>query len=172
MYAVEERRGESKLKGKIQGPDLDRYIQGREHHYISYFQGAKEFGMPYWSFVKFAKEAGAAWALRKTAIVDVEILERYMEENCHLEEVRKKEESEREHMRKRREVENIEELVLSKKKKYVRYEEGAALYSLGLHTFQQLARDAKACYKIRNIVLVDTEKFEAFIKTFLMDEED
>lgn len=32
------------------------------------------------------------------------------------------------------------------KKKWVRYDEGAALYSMGIHSFQKLAKDAKATY--------------------------
>ena len=33
-------------------------------------------------------------------------------------------------------------------KKYVRYPEGAEMYSMSLSKFQQLAKDAKAIYKI------------------------
>lgn len=33
-------------------------------------------------------------------------------------------------------------------KKFVRYQEGAELYSLGLTKFQELAKEAKAVYKI------------------------
>ena len=47
-------------------------------------------------------------------------------------------------------------------KKYVRYKEGAELYSIGLHTFQQLAKEAGAVYKIRGIALVNTEVFDDF----------
>lgn len=45
-------------------------------------------------------------------------------------------------------------------KKYVRYKEGAARYSLGLHTFQELAKEADAIYRVRKVVLVNTEIFE------------
>ena len=31
-------------------------------------------------------------------------------------------------------------------KKYVRYKEGAERYSMGLHTFQELAKEANAIY--------------------------
>ena len=34
---------------------------------------------------------------------------------------------------KRKEIEDLEELVLNRKKKFVRYQEGAKLYSLGIH---------------------------------------
>lgn len=51
-------------------------------------------------------------------------------------------------------------------KKYVRYKEGAARYSMGLHTFQELAKEANALYRVRNIVLVNTQIFEEFLETF------
>lgn len=46
--------------------------------------------------------------------------------------------------RSRIEVPQLENLVGAGKKKFVRYAEGAALYSLGLHTFQEIAKEANA----------------------------
>lgn len=51
-------------------------------------------------------------------------------------------------------------------KKYVRFKEGAERYSMGLHTFQELAREAGAVYKIRKIVLVNTEVLEDYLENF------
>lgn len=51
-------------------------------------------------------------------------------------------------------------------KKYVRYEEGAKRYSLGLSKFQMMAREAKSTYKIDKVVLVNTEIFEKYLETF------
>ena len=39
-------------------------------------------------------------------------------------------------------------------KRFVRYPEGAEMYSMSLSKFQQLAKDAKACYKMNRLVLV------------------
>ena len=61
---------------------------------------------------------------------------------------------------------NVEELVSNGKKKFVRFQEGAKIYSMGLHTFQGLAREAGAVYKIRQIALVNTEIFEEFLENF------
>ena len=36
-------------------------------------------------------------------------------------------------------------------KKFVRYQEGAELYSIGLKKFQELAKEAKAVYKIDKV---------------------
>ena len=51
----------------------------------------------------------------------------------------------------RREIpkERLENLVLSGGKKFVSYKEGAELLSIGLHSFEDLAKDAKAVYKMR-----------------------
>lgn len=139
---------------KARGPDLDKYLEGRLHRYTSYKEGARMYSMPYWTFVNFAKEAGATWALRRTAMVDLDILEQYMDEHCIL-----KEESEDVDMpRDRKKIENLEELIKENKKKYVRYAEGAELYSMGLHSFQSLAKDAGAVRKVKGVVLVNTEK--------------
>ena len=50
--------------------------------------------------------------------------------------------------------------------KFVRYAEGAKLYSMGRATFSQLALEAHAVYKINNICLVNTELFEEYLETF------
>ena len=39
------------------------------------------------------------------------------------------------------------------KKKWVRYDEGAILYSMGIHSFMDLANEAKAVYRIKRICL-------------------
>ena len=52
------------------------------------------------------------------------------------------------------------------KKKYVRYEEGAKLYSMGIQSFMKLAKEAHAVSKIRNIALVNTEIMDDFIEAF------
>ena len=50
------------------------------------------------------------------------------------------------------------------RKKWVRYNEGAILYSMGIHSFMDLAKEAKAIYRIRRIVLVNTEKLDEYIE--------
>ena len=51
-------------------------------------------------------------------------------------------------------------------KKFVRYREGAELYSIGLTKFQVLAKEAKAVYKIDGVCLVNCEIFERFLEGF------
>jgi len=54
----------------------------------------------------------------------------------------------------------------SVKKKYVRYQEGAEIYSMSLRKFQDLAKDAGAIYKVGKMVLVNCETFERYLETF------
>ena len=56
----------------------------------------------------------------------------------------------------RNEIPWLENLVVIGKKKFVRYAEGAQLYSLGLHTFQEIAKEANAVYEVKRCVLVNT----------------
>ncbi len=150
-------------------PDLEKYLEGWDHKYVSYKDGAKLYGLPYWTFVLIAKEAKATWQLRKTAMVDLVKLERHLEENYRDD---GKDEEEREVIdmpRGRKKIENIDELVKDHKKIYVRYAEGAELLSVGMHTFERLAKDAGAVRKVKGIVLVNIEKVVEFIETFAED---
>ena len=56
----------------------------------------------------------------------------------------------------RKDVEKTKKLA----KKFVRYQEGAELYSIGLTKFQELAKEAKAVYKTDKVALVNCEIFE------------
>ena len=51
-------------------------------------------------------------------------------------------------------------------KKFVRYGEGAQLYSMSLSTFEKLAKEAKAIYKYNKLVLVNTEKIDEYLELF------
>ncbi len=66
----------------------------------------------------------------------------------------------------RKEVANIDGLLKNGKKKFVRYEEGAAMFSMGIHSFEQLAREAGAIYRVKRIVLVNTEIVEEYLENF------
>lgn len=53
-------------------------------------------------------------------------------------------------------------------KKFVRYREGAQLYSIGLTKFQQLAHHAGAVHKLDGISLVNCETFERYLEKFVV----
>lgn len=51
-------------------------------------------------------------------------------------------------------------------KKFLRYREGAELYSISQSKFEKLAKEAEAIYKLDKIVLVNRELFEKYLETF------
>ena len=63
-------------------------------------------------------------------------------------------------------MESLRTMVRSDGKKFLRLDEGAALYSIGLNTFRDIARDAGAIYRVKRIVLVNTELIDEFLETF------
>ncbi|MBQ6089868.1 MAG: hypothetical protein IJL07_01155 [Lachnospiraceae bacterium] len=64
-------------------------------------------------------------------------------------------------MSKPRERAVIEDVIT---KRYVRYGEGAKLYSMSENKFQIVAKKANACYKIDRMVLVNCDEFEDYLK--------
>lgn len=52
------------------------------------------------------------------------------------------------------------------RKRFVRYKEGAELYSMSQSKFEDMARDAGACYKLNKLVLVNCDIFEEYLETF------
>lgn len=68
----------------------------------------------------------------------------------------------------RNEIKELEPMVKSGEKRFVHYQEGAELYSVGLHTFEQIAKEAGAIYKIRRLVLVNLDIFDEYLDTFRM----
>ena len=69
-------------------------------------------------------------------------------------------------MPRRAEVPELENRMKYGGMKFVRYEDGAKLYSMGLHTFQDLAKEAGAIYHVKRIVLVNTELIDEYLETF------
>ena len=92
--------------------NLDKYLEGDKKRYLTYEEAARRYSMPYWTFVNLAKEAGATWVLRKTAMVDIDKLDAYLDKNYAV--AGNKNESEKREVMKmprtRKEVEGMEEL--------------------------------------------------------------
>ena len=63
-------------------------------------------------------------------------------------------------------LEEIQELVRGRGKKFVSIEEGALLYSLGRNTFRDMAEDAGAVYHVKRRVLINTEVFDEYLESF------
>ena len=56
------------------------------------------------------------------------------------------------------------------RKKFVRYKDGAELYSLRIQNFMKIVKEAGAVRKIRGTVLVNIEKLDEYIDSFEVKE--
>ena len=57
------------------------------------------------------------------------------------------------------------------KKKFVRYKEGAEMYSIGLTRFQEIAKRSGAVYKVGNMCLVNTDILDKYLEKYRMENE-
>lgn len=154
----------AKKNNQSRAPDLDKYIkQSKKHRYVSYYQGAQLYNMGYSLFVRTAKLAGANLPIRKTTLVDLNILDTYLETQAKLKEKEEIDKEEAEAMM-REEVEHLQELVECGTKKYIRLDEATKLYSIGLSTARKMAKESGAIYKIGGTVLIKVEIFEKYIE--------
>ena len=71
--------------------------------------------------------------------------------------------------RTRKDLEKIKEDIKCGRKKFVRYQEGTELYSIGLHTFQSIAKDAGAVYKVKGVTLVNVEIVDEYLELFRVE---
>lgn len=78
---------------KSKGPNLEKYLEGKGKRFVNYEQGAEMYDLPYWAFLRVAKEADSNYPIRKTCIVDLDILEAFLQE--HPEIVQRMEETRR-----------------------------------------------------------------------------
>jgi len=66
-------------------------------------------------------------------------------------------------------IAKLEQLVKTGQKKFVSYDEGKELYSVGLHMFQEIAKEAGAVYHIKRRVLVNTKIIDQYLENFRDD---
>ena len=58
-----------------------------------------------------------------------------------------------------------------REKKFVRYKEGAEMYSISQSLFERLAKASGACYKIGRAVIVDCREFEKYLESYKITQE-
>ena len=58
------------------------------------------------------------------------------------------------------------------KKRFVRYSEGAEMYSMGITKFMEICKEAKACYKLNQLVLVNLDILDEYLESFRITDDD
>ena len=79
---ISAEKEKEKLRALRRGPDLDRFLEGRKRTFVSYAQGARIYSMNYYSFVTLAKAAGANIRIKKKVVIDLDVIEEYLEKQC------------------------------------------------------------------------------------------
>lgn len=75
----------ARLQALSKGPDLERLLDGKKRKFVTYAQGAKIYSLNYYSFVKLAKAAKANIQIKKNVVIDLEMVEEYLEKHCETE---------------------------------------------------------------------------------------
>lgn len=75
--SMTERKRRKTEKRRDGIPDLEGYLEGRRRHLVNYFEGTRSLQDPI-LLVCATGEAGANYRIRKTAVVDVGIIEEYL----------------------------------------------------------------------------------------------
>ena len=59
QYILFTRKEANMPKEKSPPVNLDKYLEGRNHKYMTYEKASRLYGLPFWGFVSVAKEAKA-----------------------------------------------------------------------------------------------------------------
>ena len=65
-------------------------------------------------------------------------------------------------------VPELEKILAGKKKKYIRYEEGITLYSMGKIPLRQLAQEAHALIYLKHAAVINTEILDEYIERYTL----
>ncbi|VUX20638.1 Uncharacterised protein [Faecalibacterium prausnitzii] len=63
-------------------------------------------------------------------------------------------------------VPELEKILAGKKKKYIRYEEGITLYSMGKIPLRELAQEAHALIYLKHAAVINTEILDEYIERY------
>ena len=137
--------------------ELEQQCQKLPDRYVEAQSLCRRYSLRYREIKALGRECGAFKMMRRMALIDIEKFEAFISSQYETEGAEKV---------KRIETDNPElaSQVNSGEKKYVRYEEGAYLYSMGRKTFTDLAKEADAVRKIGGVCLVSIEKLNKYIE--------
>lgn len=68
-------------------------------------------------------------------------------------------------------VPELEKILAGKKKKYIRYEEGITLYSMGKIPLRELAQEAHALIYLKRVAVINTEILDEYIERYPLSDE-
>ena len=68
-----------KKKESFKAPELDVYLPEGKRRYVTYQIGAEQYEVEVWTFTQWAKAAGATRPWKRRIVVDLDILDAYLQ---------------------------------------------------------------------------------------------
>lgn len=137
-------------------PALEKACENLPQRYVDAHKMCRIYSLRYDQVKKVARESNSFKMMRQMSLVDSVRFDDYFREKFG-----------EEKMMQRKIVDDSElcNEVNSGAKKYVRYQEGAGLYSLGIKSFVALANEADSVRKIGGVCLVSIDKLNKYIES-------
>lgn len=130
-------------------------LQFMRKEFITYGMGVQYYDIPLKSFTRLAHEAGAVYKLGKEVRIKREILEKYMRDETRTIEIQA------------RRDELASSLINENNlRRCLRPKEACKVYSVGIKKLRDIARRSGAMYKIDNVLLIDCEVIDRYLKKF------
>ena len=136
-------------------PELEECVNRTPTAYVKAERLCYTYSLRYYEIKKVARECGAFKMMHRQSFIDVNRFDQYVRSLFGEEDSMKRKEM--------NEPELCNE-VNNGTRKYVRYREGAGIYSLGLRKFTELAKEADTVRKVGVVTLVSIEKLNAYIE--------
>lgn len=134
--------------------DLEKDVNRIPTAYVEAESLCYIYSLRYYEIKKVARECGAFKMMRRQSFINVRQFDRYVRSLFGEEDSMKRKET--------NEPELCNE-VNSGTRKYVRYREGAGIYSMGIRKFTELAKEADAVRKVGAVTLVSIDRLNSYI---------
>lgn len=138
-------------------PELEEEIKKLPKQYVDSESVCKRYPLRYYEVKSLARSCDSFRMMRQRGVIDLVKFEDFVRSQFY-------EEGEESMRRLEENNPELASAVNSGAKKYVRYEEGAYLYSMGRKNFTELAKEADAVRKIGGVCLVSVEKLNQYIE--------
>ena len=117
--------------------------------FIRYDEGTEIYSIGLTKLKDIARKANATYKINRLVLINMVILDKYLNEY--------------------REAERVE-LTFDQEKvfprKYIRYKDAVILYSIGDRTLRQLAKNAEVVRKVGGIAMINVADFERYLEQY------
>lgn len=150
-------KGAAMPKEKVMIPELEEACENRMDRYVEASKLTYQYSLRYYEIKRIARECNSFKMMRRQSLVD------YAKFDAYIASFFREENEQMKRIEEMNDPKLCEEVNLGNKK-YVRYNEGAYLYSISKRNFTDLAKKADAIRKIGGVSLVSVAKLNEYIE--------